>query len=569
MFLMSIFDNDVIIFILAALFVVTAIAFLIYCIFTTKSNNKFLDTMIKKNSQNEYIFKFDFDRDIIFMYRRNLGVEYCTYRFDDFRKMIIDDQRTKFDDWIELLKSHEKASKLTASFAIKIEELFGDNYRWIRFSLKMVKRGRNIIYCSAVGVSSYRKDKKVPGEIINLNMFRTRVEERCKDSKLQGSIYCINCNMLDIIRHRYGQEIANQYLLTLLHSFHDLNNVKTLVGHYKNDTFLIYRSFDSSKTGISENLRKVLDLLNRYIEFDMYQFEIKLTCGVSILGEYSNTVAEAIDQASLASLKSKGELVFYDSQMDSEEQEKSRQLEEIREIVNNAVFNPIYYPIISLQTGRAFGYFSEINFENNAFVALESLGKAVNDDLRKKLYVVAFRTWIEKFMSTESYNNKKIFIFCDIDMLNVLEEVYLSKIDYASVNLVAVINSYQQILDADDTIKEIFSSLKQNKINLAVVAEESLQTSVHPLLGYVSYVVLPENMIRMVGIDQRMRLCVSNIIDLVETYDIHPIAWNINNLSQAEILKTEGIIYMNGPLFDNRSRDGNSIRRINKLMDEN
>ena len=62
---------------------------------------------------------------------------------------------------------------------------------------------------------------------------------------------------------------------------------------------------------------------------------------------------------------------------------------------------------------------------------------------------------------------------------------------------------------------------------------------------------------------------VSNIIDLVETYDIHPIAWNINNLSQAEILKTEGVIYMNGPLFDNRSRDGNSIRRINKLMDEN
>lgn len=570
----SFIDNPIVLFVVAICLFIFIISICIYNFVTDKKVKKFLSDSSHNRTNNEYTFKFDFEKDVITMYCRSKNMMYCKFRFADFRKMIIPDQESKFNDWLNSIKNANKINKNSvSSFAIKIEELFGDKYRWIRFNVISLKRPGKVVYCGAVGVSSYRKVKQQTNDIVNLNMFKLRVEEGCADSKLEGTIYCVNCNMLDVIRRRYGQEVANQYLLVLLHSFHELNNIKTLVGHYKNDSFLIYKA-STSKTLVADGLRKILDSFNRFIEFDKYQFEVKITSGAAILGEFNseniNPVDSAIEQANKASLKSYGEVVLYDAQMAYEEQLEKRSLSDLNKAIDDANFLPSFYPIISLNNGLEFGYFCEMNYSSKDKIIIK---KSHEIELRRKFYNASFRSYLDHYLDRSGSKKKKLFIFCDLDMLSTLEEIYESRIDYLSVNLVAIIKSYNQILESEEGTIAKLNKIKKNHIQIGVVAEEEMQKSIHPAIECMDYVVFPEQMIKMVGIDQRMRLCVGSIIELLDNkysqFNIQPIAWNVNNFSQAEILKSLGIVNMNGPLFDSRSKDGNSIRRINKLMEEN
>lgn len=300
MLLVKLFENNLYLIIAVGILFLFLIAIILIYVGINKNNKKFLANISSYNEDHNYTFQFDFEKNIIQIYRRAKNVEYCSFRFEDFRKMVIVDQQAKYDDFISQLKSCKATDNINASFAVKIDELFGENYRWLRFSLEHVRAARNIVYCSAFASTAYRRRKVNGEEIINLNMFKLRVEEIHASKGVEGTIYVVNCNLLDLIRRRYGQEIANNYLLAIIHTFHELNDSKTLVGHYKNDSFLIYKE-ETFKTNQSEALKKNVSLVCERIEFDKYQFNIKPTFGASVVGRYSNNVSDVIEEAVKAS----------------------------------------------------------------------------------------------------------------------------------------------------------------------------------------------------------------------------------------------------------------------------
>ena len=104
---------------------------------------------------------------------------------------------------------------------------------------------------------------------------------------------------------------------------------------------------------------------------------------------------------------------------------------------------------------------------------------------------------------------------------------------------------------------------------IGVVADETMKTIYDPLLEYVSYIILPKKMIHTINIDQRMHMNIGNIVELMDTYGIQSIASDVQSVAQAEVLKSLGVVYMSGPLFDDRSKSTNSQRRLGKLLDEN
>jgi GGDEF domain-containing protein len=567
MLLVKLFENNLYLIIAVGILFLFLIAIILIYVGINKDNKKFLANISSYNEDYNYTFQFDFEKNIIQIYRRAKNVEYCSFRFEDFRKMIIIDQQTKYDDFIYQLKSCKATDNVNASFAVKIDELFGENYRWLRFSLEHVRAARNIVYCSAFASTAYRRRKVNSEEIINLNMFKLRVEEVHASKGVEGTIYVVNCNLLDLIRRRYGQEIANNYLLAIIHTFHELNDSKTLVGHYKNDSFLIYKE-ETFKTNQSEALKKNVSLVCERIEFDKYQFNIKPTFGASVVGRYSDNVSDVIEEAVRASALYNNSVVLYDDQMFEEEQNSFKKIERIRNLLNKAKFNTNYYPVISLQNGVVMGALSELDFSVESTFKGIDLDDENHIELRQKFYEVSFRNSLEKFISDPNYRGKRLFIFADIDLLTALQRVYLSKLEYASVQLVVVVNSYDQFLEYE-LETSLFESLKRNKMMIGVVADETMKTIYDPLLEYVSYIILPKKMIHTINIDQRMHMNIGNIVELMDTYGIQSIASDVQSVAQAEVLKSLGVVYMSGPLFDDRSKSTNSQRRLGKLLDEN
>jgi len=565
--LVDLFEKDLYMYLSIALLIAFVVAIIIIYILINRSNKKFLKNISSYNEDHDYTFQFDFENDVIQIYRRAKSVEVCNFRFKDFREMIIKDQQSKYDDWINQLRNAKAGDNINASFAVKIEEVFGDNYRWLRFGLEHVRSVRGIVYCSAFTSTSYRRVKIGGEEIINLNMFKLRVEEIYASTKNEGVIYVVNCNMFDLIKRRYGLEIANNYLLQIIHTFHDLNDLKTLVGHYRNDTFLIYKE-EQFKASQSEELKKYISLVCERIEFDKYQFNVKPTFGASILGKYSNSVGDAIEEAVKASTQYNGSVVLYDDIMFEEEQNNFRKLERVRGLLEKATFNTNFYPIVSLHNGKTFGVLSEHDVSLSHTLQNIDLDDEHNIELRKRFFEVSIRNALESFIDNDNTGGKRLFIFTDIDQLEILEKVYLSKIDYETVPLVAVINSYSQFLD-NEIERSVFESLRNNKIQLGVVGEESMQTIYDPLLEFVSYVILPKKMIHTINIDQRTHMNIGNIVELMDNYGIQSIACDVQSIPQAEVLKGLGVIYMNGPLFDEGTRSGNVTRKLGKLLDEN
>ena len=564
--LANIFENDFYLIIAAAILILFLIIIIIVYSVISKSNKKFLANISSYNEDHNYTFQFDFDKNVIQIYRRAKNVEYCSFRFEDFKEMIFIDQQNKYEDFINQLKIAKATDKINASFAVKIEELFGDNYRWLRFTLEHVRAAKNIVYCSAFASTAYRRRKINSEEIINLNMFKLRVEELYASSGNEGTVFVVNCNLLDLIRRRYGQETANNYLLTIIHTFHELNDAKTLVGHYRNDSFLIYKEI--TKTSQSENLKKTISMVCERVEFDKYQFSIKPTIGGSVVGRYSTNISEVIEEAVKASALYANNIVLYDDAMFEEEQNSFKKIERIRGLLDKAKFNTNYYPVISLQNGATIGLLGELDLSvEHAFNGVD-FDDDSNVELRQRFHDVSFRTSLEKFIDNEGNVGKRLFLFTDIDLLQTVERVYLSKLDYSTVQLVVVINSYNQFLE-NEVDKTIFESLRRNKILLGVIADESMKTIYDPLLEYVSYIILPKKMIHTINIDQRMYMNIGNIVELMDTYGIQTIASDVSSVAQAEVLKGLGVVYMSGPLFDDRSKIANSQRRIGKLLDEN
>ena len=143
--LADLFENDLYLMIAAAIFVVFILTIVVIYILINKNNKKFLTNISSYNEDHNYTFQFDFENDIIQIYRRTKNVEFCSFRFEDFRRMIIEDQQSKYDDFINQLKTAKNTDQINSSFAVKIEDLFGDSYHWLRFSLEHVRAVRNIV----------------------------------------------------------------------------------------------------------------------------------------------------------------------------------------------------------------------------------------------------------------------------------------------------------------------------------------------------------------------------------------------------------------------------------------
>ncbi len=579
---MLILSNYIGSYLVLGLIVAVIIVIVVFFALTDKGNRKLEKYSIFGKESKTYTIKVDFSKQQISFYKKQNTITTKEYRLQDFQNMLDADKQRKWMEWsVGLLKEENESANRQSTIVLGIHGLEGEtdssmDLHWIRVSFKSITG--TIIYLTGIEIDMNIKERINSSSallMIDWPEFQQLVASRNEkeaDGRGHGALICINGNLFDVIRKRYNLEVANQYLNEVWADIHSMNSKERIAGHYQQDSFLIYIPGCLTKHAAERIDKVIMEDFEKTIAFDIYQFELLPSVGVAFMNQFTDDLEELASDAYQASqiAKEQGHMVFYDEKMESERHSIKEYFAELNRIISEMSFNPLFFPVFSLQNGNVVGYFSEVDFSKYLLKDFaEAYKYATRADMEKRFFGSVAKTWLETFIKMPDRESRKIFIFCDLKMLEMLEELIMSTSRYNEIDIVAVITKYGDLLNAGDKVRELLFRAKESKINLGVVADESMQTSVLSILHYFNWLILPSKMTKLVGIDQRTKLVITNIVEMMERFNLNVIAWNVNNYSQAEILKSLGVMYMHGPILDSREDvDYSSVRKVAKLIDE-
>lgn len=547
----------------------------------TEKKNKTLSSMkITGRDSRVYTIKIDYAKQKIFFYKKENAIEIIEYRIQEFMNMLDLDQQKKWTEWTSGLIRNDSRYTVFLPLVLGIHGLNGEtdplsDLIWLKLVFK--SKSSSIIYLTGNVIDASVMNKIVRADslvMIDWDELKELIYDKANSNSLvndRGALVAVSCNMYDVISKRYDEEVANQYLNEVWEIIHGYNSPERVAGRYEKDTFLIYLPNCISKRSTEKFISELKESLNITLSFDIYQFDLIPHIGVSFMGHFNKEVEKVAEEAKRALKENKKDdkIIYYNDKMEAERSEIVSRYDQLNKMINDMDFNPLFYPVFSLHTGDVVGYFSEVDFSKyllNNFTSAYQY--AVKAEIDRKFFSAISKAWLEEFLKLETRTNNKIFIFCDLRQLETLEEVILSDRKYSEIEVCAIITSYIDLLNAGEYAKEILYRAKDCHITLGIVADEEMQTHLLTHLHQFTWLVLPSKMTKNVNVDKRVQFEISGIIDSLENYHLNLVAWNIDNYSQAEILKSLGIMFMHGPILDNRENDYSSVRRIAKLIDE-
>ena len=448
-----------------------------------------------------------------------------------------------------------------------------DEHHWLRLNYKE-KFSNNITYIKGIQIFKRNVVKtKKEFEHYSVSEFRTKIEELHPtiDAPV-GTIFCFVCNKMDNISRHYGDEIANDYVTYMWDEICNIFANHGFVCHFKDDIYLAYYDKLINKRDVISQINYIINEIDFNFEIDTYTFEIKPFIGAIICGEYDSSVTKNIDGVYQAALKIKEESLgrryrIYDTSLLNEFKQEKEYYEDLKNIMQNSLFDPFYSPIVSLLDGSTFGYFSDMDFSNYSFSSFnEALDKANNSEMGQDFFTKALSKWLTSFL-TSGNEDSKLFVFTNFELIDDLIKTYKSREEYRKIKIIVVITNYDDLLKDPFVTKGKIKALRDARLTIGVTASPKLQSVLTQELRYFDYLILPRSLTADIIKDPRKKLIVSSIIDITSSYYMQRIAIDIDNYQEAEVLKELDVSYMSGQLFDTK-KSNISMRKLSHLYDE-
>lgn len=571
--------NDNTTLIIGLFIVIFIITLIVYFVSDFKDKNIMNQPVVSKESK-AYLIKVDYRFQTITFSNRNSTngqdprIVSNTFKIHDFIEALPLHQQKIFYDFIfkDCFNGNSKKKiSINSSSLLKIED-----HHWLRLNFKE-KVSDDVVFIKGVqiyqrNITTNRKDFQY---IANYN-FKKRIEDLCDDDITMpiGTIFCFNCGKMENIQKRYSKEIANDYMMYMWDEINNIFANNGFVGHLRGDVFLAYRHGFTNKRDITNFANNIINEVDFNYEIDTYTFEIKPIISAIVVGEFGPDIEKSIGAAYQTTLKLKEEALgrrfrIYDSSLFNEFKQEEEYYDDLKNIMENSLFDPLYSPIVSMYDGQIFGYFSDMDFTKYSFASFsDALDKANSNEFGSDFFTKAVTKWFNAFLDKADSKYDKLFVFTSFDLLDNLINTYTSSQEYAKINLVAVITHYGDILKDPINAKQKVELAKKNGVTLGIVASYKMQTVLSQELYKFSYLILSKEMTQGVVKDQRRQLILSSIMDFLSSYNMQKIAIDIDNYQEAEVLKTMDVSYMSGNLFDPR-KSSISMRKLAHLYDEN
>ena len=555
---------------------------LVYFFVSNSVDSRVVKEANKRNSVVRYTVRVDIAKQKIYIYSRSAGDKPQEYRFAEYLNTLDEENQKKLKSWMgEVIRENddEEIQPLTLVVNNSLEPKTKkgkdiDTNTYYQVSLT-TKNGDSIfLLASEIDLETHKRLEKAKSlDLLDWDDFVSRVSTYGKSAR--GAMLCVNCNIYAVVDRRYGNHVAEQLMHEIWRMVNSFNSESCIAAHYQDDSFLFYFHEITSPHLAERKAQTMLEDFKIDFSFDNYSFTPRPSVGIVYMGAYSTDVIEVVNEASKAAdeainHKDKNNIFTYSKEMADADHLVKAKVEEVRNIIEEQAFKPTYEPVFYLHGGEIVGYIangefksSNINNFEEAYAVAESVDEA------EEFYIPAVNALLDRFSRSHNKKSKRIFVPCDLKILEKLEDLVIKTPRYQHIDIVAVLSSYSELLEASDKVLDTINRSHQCKISLCLIADEDMQTSVIPALTHFSWLIIPNEMSDLVTTNQKIGLVIANIADMTERFNLNIMAWHITDYSQAEVLKTLGVDYMHGPILDtNLNYDGSSVRKIAKLTDE-
>ena len=569
---------EVILFITVVLIILMSLYIIVKYFISNDKISHLLSQKVVTKENKTYIIKVDYEYQLLTFTWRGIdkdkkpSIISKEYTFNNFIESLPVDQQIYFHEFLfkDCMDDNKKA-KIT----INVNKIFEEkDNNWLRISY-LERHANNVVYVKGVKVykRNINRDKKF--EYLTLDLFKNKLKTLYPSvDGAVGSLFYFSFNSIEFYKKRYGDEVANDYLIQMWDELNTIFNNRGFVGHIKDDQFIAYYDKKIVK-------REIQYFIHSFINTNSFEFGIdnlirtnKPLIGVIVYGEFArefDTHLNCLYQTMQKLEDSNVNLhyLIYDNDLYKELKRDEDNLNDLRESMENQFFDPLYSPIITLNSGDTYGFFTDLDFSNYKFRNINDLiNRSSGNKLGNTFFSKAVAKWFSSFLNNANMDVQKLFVFTDFDLIDSLINTYTSDEDYDRINLVAVITDYMDILKDPDLTRRKINDLKRNGIQLGIMACPELQSVLSQELHQFTYLVIPRQLTKDIITNPRTSLVLQTIFDMTHDYYMDKIAVDIDNYQEAEVLKEMDVFYMSGNLFDAK-KSNISMRRLAHLYDEN
>lgn len=555
------------------------LSLIIFIIYYFKSNANAIKAMRGRlNYARPYSVKIDIGKNTISTYTHEGNAVGKDYNLKDFIKQLDNAEYDKWETWRKEIEEsgveelENKSLIIGVHYLIstrKVPVLSKDN-KW--YKLTFVAKNKSSYFFTAVELSARAVKKlKNPASLIDKDEFINKLDSFGVTA--HGALVLVKFNLYSMIKKRYGDEIALRYVKEIWEEIDSYNSPFCYAAHYEEDNFVLYYPNYVDKHALDRYVKSLYDNFVRNIVFENHRFDIVPNIGVAFMGYYTRDIDGVISEAYEAAVESEKHevhLYYYSDELERRYQKKHQSERQLDNIIEKMNIDTEYYPILSLHSGSAVGYFSSIDFTKYESVnGLNEVFEYAKETDKEDILIKTFnQKLLSSFVKYEDRKSNKLFVFCDLKYLEDLIHIASSP-NYSDIKIVSILTHYSDLVDAGEQGLDILVKARQAKIELGVVANEDMQTSIVRSLRAIDWLLIPVHMATTINEDQKVRITINNIVDSMARFNLKIIAWNVDSYAKAETLKSIGVGYMHGPILDSRQDyENNSVRKIAKLLDE-
>lgn len=424
--------------------------------------------------------------------------------------------------------------------------------KWVDLTLNIIEKGYFTILVNDVSeLKRFSEEMKYLAEYDSLTQLKNRFSlyqylHSLKRINKPFVIYFMDLDnfktLNDTVGHREGDKVLHHVANELM----KLASSNVCIGRLGGDEFIVVREGVYDPTDTMKYGEDIIQLVNKRFEYALYNFDIKVSIGVSIYPQQALDVNTLLKYGDIAMYKSKHSggnsvHIFTDTMMEELEVEAS-----LKDAVKNEEFIPYYQPIYDIRNDKIIGA--------EALVRWEKGGEVIVPD---RFIPIAKKTG--DIIAIDYKILDKACEFCKQWRLRGIEEFTISvNMSYRSLkhpNCVEIIRSTllkynlnpsalkieiteDEVLDYPQYIVKILNALKLLGVKIALddfgVGYSSFN---HIKMLPIDTLKIDRSLLVKIEDDNKSLAIVETLINLAHTLNLEVVCEGIEEKPQVEILR--------------------------------
>ena len=405
--------------------------------------------------------------------------------------------------------------------------------------------------------------EKIADPVSLMNIEEIKKIHRESDNK-SSAFYYLNIKDFNSINQRYGQECGD-YILEIVKSRLSKIDKKNMYCIYMgSDQFAIYYNKNVNKKKALKIIKNINKKLVKSIDIGFINVDLVFGVGICI-GKYDDLdefIKGSYVASDYAKKRKRYNIVIYNEGMKLEENVLSVCEEELNFVLKNKDININYNPVFYYNKSKFVGYIGNIVFENKLIDYDKVKSVAVQKDKIDQFMSVVINNQIINYIKKRPNKSSKLFLKLKLEDLATFLEVYLSNESYSDCKIIICLDVRKgyEMINKFSNISSNISKIIEEGIEFALEINYSNMYDYDYILKNSRYLILDNAIVSNMN-NMLVKNKAINIIEVANNYHLELFAIDVKEYIQFETLLNYNVHYFSGPYFGKSANRPNEIEQ--------